>query len=157
MSRRLYKPQALAWARNGWRDDSSYRAFVEACKAAGDRNLVQELLGPFELVQRAAPQPDIGAALATFKPRPWYSAAELSRLWPLVCIGLACKQQGRSPSPVKLAERLTIHGLPKLRQWDGSQEFLHHGKRQEFFIVQDVWAIANQRYTQTDFDRVMTL
>ncbi|WP_395652571.1 hypothetical protein [Brevundimonas sp.] len=153
---RLYKYQSVLRTRMGWKDDTSYRLFVDACKAAGERNLVQELLDPFVLVQRAAPRPDLGAAINGFQARPWYSAAELARLWPLVCIGLACKQQGRSPSPAKVAERLTHFGLPRLKQWDGSTGFKHHGKVQDFYVVQDVWKIANQRFTQTDFDRIVS-
>jgi hypothetical protein len=152
---RLPKPLSIYRAARGYRDDTSYGAFVAACKAAGPRNLVQELLDPFAIM--LDPPADVRAALDGFKARPWYSAAELSRLWPLVCIGLAGGKQGNKPAPEQVALRLAQEGLPRLKQWDGSTTFLHNGKRQEFFIVQDVWKIASLRWTQQDFDRSMSL
>lgn len=147
------KRRAIARLRPQWRDDTSFAAFTAACKSCGTRNLVQELLDPFIV----AGSPETAAALSGFRARPWYSAAELARLWPIVCVGLAQKQTGRRPSPATLAKRLIECGLPRLKQWNGSTEFKHNGKATEFFIVQDVWRIANQRYTQIDFDRSMTL
>lgn len=153
---RLFKPQSLLRTRMGWSDDSSYKAFVDACRAAKERNLVHELMDPFVLALRATTKPDLAAAVNGFHVRPFYSAAELARLWPLVCIGLAQKQQGRAPSAAKLAERLIHFGLPRIKQWGGSYEFKHYGKPTEFFIVQDLWRIMNQRFTQNDFDRIMS-
>jgi hypothetical protein len=152
-----HKALALYRAARGWREDTSYSAFVAACKRAKDRNLVSELLDPFRLAVASGDDGNgIAPAVAGFKVRPWYSAAELARLWPLVCIGLAQKEQGRSPSAATVAKRLTECGLPKVKQWDGSTLFMHNGKPTEFFIVQDVWRLASKRFTQTDFDRVMS-
>ena len=156
MTAYLHKPQSILRTRMGWRDDSSYKAFVDACRAAKERNLVQELMDPFVLALRSTPRPDLAAAVSGFQARPFYSAAELARLWPLVCIGLACKQVGRAPSAKKVEERLIHFGLPRLKQWGGSTEFMHYGKPTQFFIVQDLWGMMNRRFTQLDFDRIMS-
>jgi hypothetical protein len=133
----------------------SYGRFARACKNAGSRNLVDELLDPFRLTHLRGEAPsDVSAALRLFTPRPWYSVEELARLWPLVCIGLACKDVGRKPTPDVLRKRLGQY-LPLLRDWGGGTEYRWQGKWQEFFIVQDVHRVARLRFSQNDFDAVM--
>jgi hypothetical protein len=137
-----------------YKTDSSYAAFVSACKRAGPRNLVAEILDPLRIARDTAPA-DVQAAIRGFQRRPWYSAAELARLWPLISIGIASKHRGSAPSPASVHKRLIECGLPRLQKWDGSTQFMFNGKPQDFFIVADVWKIAGRRWTQADFDRVM--
>lgn len=156
MTRTLKRLALYAHAR-GWKGDSSYRDFVAACKRAKDRNLISELLDPFRLsVAHGDADTGVSAAVAGFKVRPWYSAAEIARLWPLICVGLIGREHGRAPSAATVAKRLSECGLPKVKQWDGSTTFLHNGKATEFYIVQDVWRLASKRFTQLDMDRVMS-
>ncbi len=146
-----WKPRAPKF----WmKDESSYAKFVAACKKAKGRNIVAEILDPLRIMPDLPD--DVRAAARGFQIRPWYSAAELARLWPLICIGIGGKQSGMKPSPASLHKRLVQCGLPRLQKWDGSTTFLHHGKPIEFFICADVWAIASQRFTQTDLDRIMS-
>jgi hypothetical protein len=134
-------------------DDSSYALFASACKRAGARNIVAELLDPLRIATDLAP--DVRAARTGFHSRPFYSAVELARLWPLICIAVGAKKRASKPTPATLHKRLVESGLPRLQRWDGSTMFLHHGKPAEFFIVQDVWRTAAMRFSQTDFDRIV--
>lgn len=131
-------------------------AFVKACKAAGERNLIDELLDPFRLLVDAGKAPeDVAAAVRLFQIRPWYSAEELAFLWPLVSIGLAGKEHAWRPDPAQLHKRLVACGLPRLKDWGGGYTFTWQGQHKQWFIVQHVRQLSRLRFTQTDFERFM--
>lgn len=137
-------------------DTTSARLFVTACKKAGSRNLVNELLDPFRLLGAGGnAAPEVAAAVQLFQPRPFYSARELAYFWPLISIGLAAKDKAWKPSPERLHERLVELKLPRMRQWDGRYDFMWRDAAQQFFIVQDVRAWSKVRLTQRRFEEIM--
>lgn len=134
------------------RDNSTFATFARLCKRAGGRNLVNELLDPFRVLQK--PAPDVAAALKSFQSRPWYSADELAMMWPLIAVGLASSGVGFRPSPEQVHKRLKPL-LPRVKTWGGTHEFEWNGEHKEWFIVQSVQQIARLRFTQLDFWKVM--
>lgn len=137
-------------------DDSSVIRFVRACKAAKERNLVDELLDPFRLLVASGKAPaDVAEAVRLFQVRPIYSAQELAYFWPLVCIGLAGKQKAWRPDAAWLHKRLVQCKLPRLRDWNGGYLYERHGAYREYFLVQHINKMRRQRYSQADFERIM--
>jgi len=77
------------------------------------------------------------AALRTWlelaKPRPFYTAEELCRLWPPLLLSLGLKKcLVPQPTPNRLHNVLTFHGLPILKNANGTNYFRPLGV---FFIV----------------------
>ena len=137
-------------------DDSAARLFVQACKRAGSRNLIDELLDPFRLLAAAGKAPpDVAAAVRLFRPRPWYSAQELAFMWPAICLGIAGKQVGRKPDAATLSKRLVQYRLPRLKDWNGEYLYVWQGVAREYFLVQDVNRWRRLRVSQTEFEERM--
>lgn len=133
-------------------DQSTYALFAKACKAAGGRNLVEELLDPYRALSN--PAPDVAAALKMFQVRPWYSAEELAAIWPLVSLGIAGNERATRPTPEYLFKRL-VPLLPRIRTWGNGYEFHWNGRWQQYFAVSSIAQLRRLRFTQTDFERVM--
>lgn len=138
-------------------DDSSAALFVKAVKAAGARNLVDELLDPFRLLVASGKAPsDVQAAVHLFKRRPFYSAQELAYLWPLISIGLADKERAWKPDAAWLHKRLMRLRLPRIREWSGGYNFVWQGAARQYFIVQDVRRWSKVRLSQRDFEEILS-
>lgn len=138
-------------------DRSSVPLFVKACRAAKERNLVDELLDPYRLLVATGKAPaDVKAAVSLFKARPFYSAQELAWFWPLISIGLASKERAFKPDAAALHKRLVEFKLPRIRQWDGSFDFVWQGVARHYFVVQDLRRWRNVRITQRQFEEIMS-
>jgi hypothetical protein len=72
--------------------------------------------------------------LDVVKPRPFYTAAELCGLWPALTLSLGlAKTMLAKPTPNRLHNVLQFHGLPILKNVDGSNYFKGYGS---YFIVE---------------------
>jgi len=139
--------------RNGER---SYLTFARACRAAGKRNLLDELFDPVR-VQVAAgdAEPALVAALAAYRRRPFWTPTELAKIWPVVCVGLVDLAKPFEPRPADLRAGLLRHGMVLLRRAGGSTWFARNGLMQEYFIVEDIARWSYRTIEQAQFDEVM--
>jgi len=137
-------------------DISSYARFSAACRKAGERNLIGEIIDAVNLKATMAPNSPIASGAGLLERRPFYTPAELSYLWPLICVGLAGKENGvRPPSPEHLRKRLLECKLPLLRQANGGTWFEWRGQKREFFVVQNIGSWGVRAWTQLEFDAAM--
>ena len=141
----------LADPRHG-RQDTSYGIFVRACRAAGTRNLIDELFDPARISGNHA----LEAAAAAFQPRPIYTAEELAALWPMICVGICGKERVYKPGPKELSLKLMDFRMPLLRK-SGGWHFEWEGKWRQFFIVSDINRLSARTWTQAEFEELMGL
>lgn len=139
--------------RNGER---SYKAFAVACRKAGKRNLLDELMDPVR-VQVASGDADgaLAAALAAYRRRPFWTPSELAKMWPIVCVGLLDNIRTFDPKPADLRAGLLRNGMVLLRRAGGSTWFARNGLMQEYFIVEDIARWSNRTVEQDQFDEIM--
>ena len=139
--------------RNGER---SYHAFAVACRKAGKRNLLDELMDPVRVeVASGDADPSLVAALAAYRRRPFWTPTELAKIWPVVCVGLVDLAKPFEPRPADLRAGLLRHGTALLRKAGGSTWFARNGLMQEYFIVEDIARWSNRTVEQEQFDEVM--
>ena len=137
-------------------DHTSWRKFVNAVQRAGKRNLVREVVDPLILANYLQILPeDMAAAAKSFQFRPIYTAEELANLWPLICIGLLKMKKIRHAKGAVLEKQLSKRGLPFLKNVDGTDLFFWNGKRQKYFIVENIEVRNLFRYTQESFEEIM--
>jgi hypothetical protein len=91
------------------------------------------------------------------KPRPFYTAFELSKLWPALrlTLGLTSRME-EPPSPNRLANELKFFGLPVLKNTNGKSFFFHGGNSSpaEHFIVEHCHKWRGQSLDQIEFDNI---
>lgn len=137
-------------------DTTSAALFVQKVKKAGSRNLVDELMDPFRLLVETGNAPaDVVAAVRLFQTRPFYSAQELCRIWPLVCVGLTGKKMAWRPDAARLHKRLVECKLPRLRNYEGGFDYAWQGVARQYFPVQDVQHWRKVRVSQRQFEEMM--
>lgn len=100
------------------------------------------------------------AALRTWlgiaPPKPFYTADELAYLWPALKIALGLRKSLElRPSAYRLANELEFHGLPLLKNANGTMTFQRPGlDPAKFFIVEHVHRWKGRAITQQEFDDV---
>lgn len=95
--------------------------------------------------------------LKLVKPRPFYTAEELSRLWPALKLTLGLSMRlDPEPSPNRLANELEFCGLPVLRDENG-MPFVSEGSFSSRFIVEHCHKWRNVHMTQEEFDNALNL
>ncbi len=97
---------------------------------------------------------DVYFALSQFPIRPWYTAEELTKIFPHMIEHLP-KYTGRS-SASELSLRLRNESIDYLRNKDDPKGFMWKGRRQQFLIVNYDHGIP-KRLTQAEFDQYMSV
>lgn len=140
--------------------EDTYR-IVKAMRARGKKaGLLREWLDGVKRWADQSTGQDAAALrnwLTIAQPKPFYTAAELSILWPglKIALGMADKLY-RPPHPVQLAAELDLAGLPRLRALDGSGKFKpQYGVPSEFFIVEQFDRWEGIGISQGEFENVL--
>lgn len=95
--------------------------------------------------------------LAFAKPQPFYTAQNLSLLWPALklTLGLASRMEA-PPSANRLANELEFCGLPVLMNDQGGHSFFGpDGRPATYFVVEHCHKWKGVRLSQADFDEVL--
>lgn len=135
---------------NFWKSDTY--AIVKAFKANGNRpGLIQQWKDAVE-AWATSPEyrntPDARAVLSwlpNWHPRPFYTAAELAPLWPVLAlaVGWSDHPPAITRSPARLENELDFAGLPSF-MWTGKKfhivERVHYWKEQ---VAQGNWQEIN--------------
>lgn len=97
--------------------------------------------------------------LSATKPRPFYTAAELAKMWPAFKLHLGMIQRlHEPPSANRLANELNFHGLPRLRNNRGTHDFFVPGRAahiEHYFIVERCHYWRSTGMDQKDFENAL--
>jgi len=103
------------------------------------------------------PGPDaeaLKAWLPHWRNRPFYTAAELAPLFPALAIALALTSRWQEPKhPTRLRNELIMGDLPRLKNSDGTLDFIVNGRYHEFFIVEQIGRWKLRELSQTEFEQ----
>ena len=132
---------------------------VKAMKACGNQpGLIAqwvEAARQWSLDNRGPDAEAIKAWLPYFQPRPFYTAQELTPMWPalVAAIGRANKYRNVNYSPGRLANALDYARLPKVIRNDGTEWFLNPvtQRNDKFYIVERIHHWKNRHLTQEEF------
>ena len=145
---------------NGFWTSPTY-AVIQAMKATGNGpGLVTQwysLLGKWA-AENTGPDAEAARAwLAHYKPRPFYSAAELAPLWPALIAGLGLPDRKERPNTARLAAMLDYGKLPVLKNIDGTSTFRHPATdiATRYYITEQVHFWRKQKLSQEQFEEVI--
>lgn len=136
-----------------WQSDT-YK-IVEMMKATGNApGLIERWKNMVEGWVQCNAGPDVEAAkawLPMWQVRPFYTAAELAPLFPVLAVTLGLRKK---PGPIKSANRLEneliFARLPALGTY-----YLHDMRAAKYFIVERQHFWLEQNMTQRDFEKLM--
>lgn len=140
--------------------NDTYAICQAILRRGNEPGLIAEWFDGMKAWAEANNGPDASALrtwLGIVKPRSFYTALELSMLWPAlkVTLGLRTRME-EPPAPNRLSNELQFHGLPLLKNDNGTMYFFHGGNRSpdKFFIVEHVHKWKPIALTQKEFDDI---
>lgn len=119
------------------KDTPEYIVVREILSRGNQPGLIAEWFAGMKAWADANPGNDAAALrvwLDIVKARPFYTAAELCDIWPALILSLGLtKRLNPKPTPNRLHNVLFFHGLPLVKNADGTNFFPGHGT---FFVVE---------------------
>lgn len=143
-----------------WKSDTY--AVIKAMKATGNRpGVIAEWIVRAGAWASANDGPDavaVRAWLPLWQVRPFYSAAELAPIFPVLAWMLGGKDRlPPTMSPERLAFQLDYGGLPRLEKPDLSTHYRNPvtGQTARYYIVEEIHRWSKQPVTQEEFENVL--
>lgn len=135
---------------------------IKAMRATGNQpGVIAQWIERAGVWAQALDGPDaaaIRAWLPHWQPRPFYSAAELAPIFPVLIwmLGIA-ERAPRQMAPERLQFQLMYGGLPTLRKQDSTDRFLSPfgAPPALYFIVEQIHHWQNVILTQEEFNHVL--
>lgn len=133
---------------------------IKAMKATGNRpGLIQQWVTDMVSWAQTSDTPDAKAIKAwapQWRHRPFYTAAELAPLFPVLALALKVEERYQPPkSPARLENELRFGGLPVVQNADGSDLFQVHGKLQRLFAVERLHHWKRITLSQTEVESML--
>lgn len=142
-------------------ESETYRV-IQAMRSTGNQaGVVQRWIEAAAVWAATNDGPDataIRAWLPLWQARPFYTAAELSPIFPALVVALGIsKRPPWKMAPERLAFQLRYGGLPELRNADDSGKFFppQGGTPARYFIVERIHYWRNQVLSQKEFNDVL--
>lgn len=132
---------------------------IQAMKARGNKPGViaqwVALAHQWALDHRGAESDAIKVWIPYFKPRPFFTAAELAPMFPALIVALGLTDRPPSYSAGRLASELDFGGLPCLKRDDGIwfRNPVDNTKIERYYIVERIHYWRKQKLTQEQFER----
>lgn len=149
------KPKSSFWF------SPTYR-IIKAMKEAGNGpGVIRQWLEPVAQWAESSKGPDaeaLRAWLPLFQHRPFYTAEELSPIFPALAVGMGIVPKLYAPKePHRLAQELLYGRLPLLVKPDGTRDYTNPltGRTGDYFIVERLRFWEPMRLTQQEFENVI--
>lgn len=133
---------------------------IKAMKASGNRPGViaqwMQLAHQWALDHRGPDAAAIREWLPYFQARPFYTAFELTPMFPALVTALGLSDRPPNYSSGRLAHELDFGGLPVLKRDDGSEWFenpVDRSRTDRYYIVERIHHWRKQKLTQVQFER----